>query len=100
MATKWIKVPVTLHVPGKNFKPFKWDSNGGVVEGNYDIVEVPPLTPVELDAEEADRLLARFADAGGAEATAEEIAALKAGGKKTKAALVVEPAPASDAPAA
>jgi hypothetical protein len=62
MATKWIKVPVTVHVPGPKFKPFDFDNNGGVKSGFYDIVEVPPLTPVELDAAEADKLLARYAN--------------------------------------
>lgn len=61
MAKKTITVPVTLHAPGKKFRPFKFDAEGGVLEGRYDVVEYPPMTPVELDADEADELLARYA---------------------------------------
>jgi hypothetical protein len=78
MATKWIKVPVTLHMPGEKFVPFTFDSNGGVTAGCYDINEIPPLTPVELDEAEADALLKRFeADDRTNVATDEEIAAAK-----------------------
>jgi hypothetical protein len=68
MATKTIKVPVTLHQAGKANKPFKYDNNGAVIEGKYDYIEVAPNTPVPVDADEADALLARY---GGEEVKAE-----------------------------
>jgi hypothetical protein len=76
MTAKWIKVPVTLHVPGPNFAPFVYDNNGAPVSGKYDITAVPPNTPVELDEAEADKLLDRYEDAE--ELTDKEVVAFKA----------------------
>ena len=60
MATKTIKVPVTLHLPAKDHVPFTWGALGEVTKGKYSIDVIPPNTPVELDADEADALLARY----------------------------------------
>lgn len=71
MATKWVKLPVTLQ--GRDDKasiPFKYDVNGAVLEGRHVASVTPAGTPVELDAEEADRLLKRFPEG-------EEVPALK-----------------------
>lgn len=59
MATKTITATVTLHVPGPNFKPFTFNDSGFRTGGNYDVVEAAPGTPVTLDEDEADRLIAR-----------------------------------------
>lgn len=59
MATKTITASITLHVPGKQFKPFVFSDTGVAKEGKYDVVEVAPGNPVTLDADEADRLIAR-----------------------------------------
>ena len=67
MATKTIKVPVTLHIPGKGHAPFEWGPLGEVVRGKYVVDEVPPNTPVTLEAGEADVLLARYKDSGAVE---------------------------------
>ncbi|MGU3665812.1 hypothetical protein ACLBX9_16660 [Methylobacterium sp. A49B] len=58
MATKTIVANVTLHLPGKGHEPFKIDANGAVAGGKYVVKAVPPGTPAELDADEADALIA------------------------------------------
>lgn len=49
MTTKTIISKSTIHIPGPDYRP----------PLKIDIKEIPPGTPVELDAEEADRLIAR-----------------------------------------
>ena len=59
MATRTVTASVTLHVPGPSFLPFEYNDAGIALKGKYDITEVPPGTPVKLDADEADALIAR-----------------------------------------
>lgn len=65
MATKTIKIPSTLHALDleKSDLPVRYDINYARVRGKIVVKEHPPMTPVELDAEEADRLLAHYGDA-------------------------------------
>lgn len=58
MATKTIRANVTLHLPGAGHAPFAIDANGAITGGKYIVKEVAPGTPVELDADEADALIA------------------------------------------
>ena len=59
MATKTITATVTLHVPAPDFVPFKFSDSGVATEGKYSITAYAPGTPVTIDAEEADALIAR-----------------------------------------
>ncbi|RVU13159.1 hypothetical protein [Methylobacterium oryzihabitans] len=59
MALKKIIPAVALHRPKKDFKPFEYDTLGGVLGGKYSVEVVAPGTPVEIDADEADELIAR-----------------------------------------
>jgi hypothetical protein len=61
MATKRIIAHnSTIHAPGPNYRPKQWDAAGHVIDhGSYDIIAYPPGTIVELDAAEADALLAK-----------------------------------------
>ena len=58
--TKTIITNVTVHVPTEDHVPFKLEGNGVVQAGHYSTFEVPPGTPVTLEAREADKMLARF----------------------------------------
>lgn len=58
MATKKIVAGATLHVPHKDFKPYDFDSLGNRSGGNYKIVEFAPGDVLDLDADEADALIA------------------------------------------
>jgi hypothetical protein len=63
MRTKWIKVPVTLiEIDGKRAIPLQNSAMGRQVN-----TEHPPMTAVEIEADEADRLLARDASHGAVE---------------------------------
>lgn len=83
-ATKTIRTKVTLHAPAKDFVPFEFDNNGAVTKGKYAVDAFPPGTPVTLDADEADAILARF---GGEEVTdaapAGDAASAGKGGRKS-----------------
>jgi hypothetical protein len=84
MATKWVKLPVTLH--GRDDKasvPFKFDVSGAVLQGKHVPLITPAGTPVELDADEADRLLKLFPE--GEEVAAPGKSAAKAEPSKTDA---------------
>lgn len=61
MPLKTIVATVTLHVPGPAFRPARIDEDTGLIRnaGKYDVIEVAPGTPVELEAAEADRFIAR-----------------------------------------
>lgn len=58
MATKTIRANVTLHLPGDGYKPTNIDAVGNSSGGKYVVKEVPPGTPVEVEADEADALIA------------------------------------------
>lgn len=58
MATKKIVASVTLHVPAKGHTPFEFDAFSNRTAGEYKIDEVPPGTPIDLDGDEADALIA------------------------------------------
>jgi hypothetical protein len=58
MATKKIVTSVTLHIPAKGHTPFEFDAFSNRIGGKYAIDEVPPGSVVELDADEADALIA------------------------------------------
>jgi hypothetical protein len=58
MATKKIVALVTLHVPAKDFKPFKFDAFSNCLGGSYKIVEVAPGRVIDLPEAEADDLIA------------------------------------------
>lgn len=63
MATKTIVSEThTIHVPGPEYKPVQVsEASGRLIPGvgKYDIIEVKPRTPVEIDSKEADRLINR-----------------------------------------
>ena len=58
MATKKIVASVTLHVPATGHMPFKFDAFSNRTAGAYKIEEIAPGTPVDLDGDEADALIA------------------------------------------
>lgn len=58
MATKKIVTSVTLHIPAKGHAPFEFDAFSNRIGGKYVVEEVPPGSVVELDADEADALIA------------------------------------------
>lgn len=58
MATKTIRANVTLHLPGEGYTPATIDAVGNSSGGKYAVKEVPPGTPVKMDAAEADALIA------------------------------------------
>lgn len=58
MATKKIVASVTLHQPAKGHTPFEFDAFSNRTGGTYKIEEVAPGTPVDIDADEADALIA------------------------------------------
>lgn len=58
MATKKIVASVTLHLPAKDHVPFKFDAFGNRVGGKLSVDEVAPGSVIEIDAEEADALIA------------------------------------------
>ena len=75
MATKTITTTVTLHVKDEaKSRPYKFNPLTGARipnSGKNVIITVPPGKPVKMDADEADRILARF---GGEETKAPAVA--------------------------
>jgi hypothetical protein len=58
MATKKIVTSVTLHIPAKGHTPFEFDAFSNRIGGKYAVDEVTPGSVVEMDADEADALIA------------------------------------------
>lgn len=58
MATKKIVTNVTLHIPAKGHTPFEFDAFSNRIGGKYVVEEVTPGSVVEMDADEADALIA------------------------------------------
>ena len=49
----------TLHIEDSaNHMPFEYAIDGTIIQGHKASRSIPPCTPVELDADEADRILA------------------------------------------
>ncbi len=83
MATKKIVASVTLHLPAKDHVPFKFDAFGNRIGGKLSVDEVAPGSVIEIDADEADALVAAERAAPYEEKT--EVAAPAADPKKTAA---------------
>jgi hypothetical protein len=68
VTTKWITLPITLQAidPASSI-PIVNDASGVQLQGREVLISYSPGTPIELDAAKADRLLARFAEAGAVE---------------------------------
>jgi hypothetical protein len=62
MTKLWITTPITVHVPGKHFSPSARPFGDGmyILEGAPEVIVCPPNTPVELDSDEAERIIARW----------------------------------------
>ena len=60
---KTIVAPVTIHQPVEGHIPYKFDGNGGIIEGHYKVAELPPGSEVTMEASEADAILRRFPEA-------------------------------------
>lgn len=68
MSTKWIVVPVSLfEIGGKTSMPRIDPVTGREMPGWRVPIDHPPMTPIELDADEADKLLALYAAQGARE---------------------------------
>jgi hypothetical protein len=67
-AKKWIKVPVTLiEVDERHSIPLQNSASGQAPQGRQVNIEHAPMTSVEVEAAEADRLLALYAAHGAVE---------------------------------
>ena len=82
MADKTIITTVAVHIRDlKNSTPIVYDGNYAVVSGKTVTIEIQAGQPVTLEADEADRILARF---GGQEIPAPAPAVAAAPAKSAK----------------